>query len=144
MQQLTIRTFGETDVRINDVSVKWRSDSVRVLFLYLLSHPNGRSRQQIIDTLWHTDPDVNASGRFRVVVYRLRAALQSHGAVLEDHSQYRLEPAILNVCDAHLFTVAVENKRGRRRAARLSAGCTSWHSSGIGAITCPTKPKIGP
>ena len=111
MQQLTIRTFGETDVRINEVSVKWRSDSARVLFLYLLSHPNGRSRQQIIDTLWHTDPDVNASGRFRVVVYRLRAALQSHGAVLEDHSQYRLEPAILNVCDAHLFTVAVEQAR---------------------------------
>jgi two-component SAPR family response regulator len=108
MQQLTIRTFGQSDVRINDASVKWRSDSARVLFFYLLSHPNGRSREQIIDTLWHTDPDAHASGRFRVVVYRLRSALQSHGAVLEDHSQYRLEPAILKVCDAHLFTVAVK------------------------------------
>jgi two-component SAPR family response regulator len=111
MQTLTIRTFGETDVRINETSVKWRSDSARVLFFYLLSHPNGRSREQIIDTLWHTDPDFAASGRFRVVVYRLRAALQSQDAVLEDHSQYRLDPAILKVCDSYLFTVAVEQAR---------------------------------
>lgn len=104
MQLLTIRTFGETDVRVDRRSVKWRSDSARVLFFYLLSHPLGRTREQIIETLWHTDPDFAASGRFRVVVYRLRAALQMRGAVMEDHSHYRLEPTILAASDAQRFT----------------------------------------
>ena len=104
MQLLTIRTFGETDVRVDGRNVKWRSDSARVLFYYLLSHPDGRTRDQIIETLWHTDPDLAISGRFRVVVYRLRAALQRRGAVLEDHSHYRLEPDILAACDVQRFT----------------------------------------
>ena len=104
MQLLTIRTLGDTDVRLDGRSVKWRSDSARVLFFYLLSHPSGRTRDQIIETLWHTDPDFAASGRFRVVVYRLRAALQMRGAVLEDHSHYRLEPDILTASDAQRFT----------------------------------------
>ena len=104
MQLLTIRTFGETDVRLDGRSVKWRSDSARMLFFYLLSHPHGRTREQIIETLWHTDPDFAASGRFRVVVYRLRAALQMRGAVLEDHSHYRLESEILAASDAQRFS----------------------------------------
>ena len=107
MQLLTIRTFGETDVRVDGRSVKWRSDSARILFFYLLAHPQGRTRDQIIETLWHTDPDFAASGRFRVVVYRLRAALQMRGAVIEDHSHYRLEPEIVAVCDTQRFTEAI-------------------------------------
>ena len=104
MQFLTIRTFGDTDVRLDGRIVKWRSDSARALFFYLLSHPEGRTRDQIIETLWHTDPDFAVSGRFRVVVYRLRAALQRRGAVLEDRSHYRLEPEILAASDVQRFT----------------------------------------
>jgi two-component SAPR family response regulator len=108
MQSLKIRTLGHADVDVNGNPAQWRSESARTLFFYLLSHPEGKVRQEIIETLWETDSDLASGNRFRVAVYRLRAALGSGMTVVQDHSHYRLDQEVLESSDAHQFHVAFE------------------------------------
>jgi DNA-binding SARP family transcriptional activator len=106
MQNLKIRTLGQSDVIVDGIPARWRSESARTLFFYLLSHPNGKTRQEIIETLWETNSDAASGNRFRVVVYRLRAALGSCETVIQDHCHYRLNQDVLGASDAHQFQSA--------------------------------------
>jgi two-component SAPR family response regulator len=106
MQNLQIHTLGQADVLVDGIPARWRSESAQTLFFYLLSHPEGKTRQEIIETLWDIDSDATSSNRFRVVVYRLRAALGSCATVIQDHCHYRLERRVLEASDAHQFLTA--------------------------------------
>jgi two-component SAPR family response regulator len=106
MQNLQIRTLGQSEVLVDGILARWRSESARTLFFYLLSHPEGKTRQEIIETLWDIDSDATSSNRFRVVVYRMRAALGSNETVIQDHCHYRLERRVLEASDAHQFKSA--------------------------------------
>ena len=106
MQNLKIRTLGQAEVFVNEIPARWRSESARILFFYLLSHPEGKTRQEIIETLWDTNSDSASGNRFRVVVYRLRAALGSNDVVVQDHCHYRLDHDVLEASDSHQFQSA--------------------------------------
>jgi DNA-binding SARP family transcriptional activator len=106
MQNIEIHTLGQADVHVDGIPARWRSESARTLFFYLLSHPNGKTRQEIIETLWETNSDAASGNRFRVVVYRLRAALGSCETVIQDHCHYRLNQDVLGASDAHQFQSA--------------------------------------
>jgi two-component SAPR family response regulator len=106
MQNLKIRTLGQADVHVDGIPARWRSESARTLFFYLLSHPNGKTRQEIIETLWETNSDAASGNRFRVVVYRLRTALGSCETVIQEHCHYRLDQNVLEASDAHQFQAA--------------------------------------
>ena len=67
MDRLSIRTLGGTEVSRGGQPVQWRAESARTLFLYLLTHPGGRSRAEIINALWDAEPDALLGNRFRVV-----------------------------------------------------------------------------
>lgn len=98
---LTIRTFGTTSVARGGEEVAWPSHSARDLLLYLLSSPEGRRREEIIDALWHDDADAASGNRFRVTLHRLRAVLGEREAVAEQHGRYRLSPEVYKASDVH-------------------------------------------
>ncbi|WP_084542139.1 AfsR/SARP family transcriptional regulator [Calidithermus chliarophilus] len=118
--RLQVRTLGEAEVWLEGRPVQWRADSARLLFFYLLAHPEGRSREQILEALWDAAPDAGANNRFRVTVHRIRVALGWPGAVLEEHGRYRLAPEVLRASDVGAFYQALE-RAGRAEApqARL-------------------------
>ena len=105
LEDLKIQTLGQTEVLIHGQIAKWHSGSAHALFYYLLSHPNGKSREEIIDTLWNTEPTAALSNRFRVTIHRIRNALGWFEALLEKHSRYQLDHRVLEACDTHKFNL---------------------------------------
>lgn len=105
---LTIQTLGNAQVLLGGQLVQWRAESARSLFFYLLSNPQGKCREEIIGALWNAKPDAKSGNRFRVAVYRAKAALKDRAAILEDHNRYRLAPRILASSDTHAFYAALK------------------------------------
>ena len=121
MNGLSIRTLGAAEVTLGGQPVQWRTESARTLFFYLLTHPGGRSRTEIINALWDAEPDALLSNRFRVVVHRARAALGSKECLLEEHNRYRLSAEVLASSDVRAFNTGLEQMKrdplpGARRA----------------------------
>jgi DNA-binding SARP family transcriptional activator len=75
MDGLSIRTLGWAEVSLGGQPVQWRAESARTLVFYLLTHPGGRSRTEIISAFWDAGANVPPSNRFRVAVHRARAML---------------------------------------------------------------------
>lgn len=108
LDKLQIRTLGEAQVWVNGSPVQWRAESARELFFYLLAHPEGHTREHIIEALWNIKSDASASNRFRVTVHRIRAALGWPGALLEEYSRYRLSEETLGASDVYVFYRVLE------------------------------------
>jgi two-component SAPR family response regulator len=122
MTTLTIRALGAAEALLDHAPVHWPSQGARELFFYLLSNPDGRSRDHILEDLWDLEPDAAAANRFRVTVHRLRTALGGTDALEEDHGRYRLNARVLRGSDVHAFLAAsAEAERAPDRAARLEA-----------------------
>jgi two-component SAPR family response regulator len=102
-QHLKITTLGQAEVLVHGQPAKWHSDSARGLFFYLLSYPNGKSREEIIDALWNIEPNAATNNRLRVTMYRLRNALGWREAIVESHSRYQLDQMVLEAVDTHKF-----------------------------------------
>lgn len=119
---LRVTTFGRAEVLVGGVAAEWRAQAARDLFFYLLSHPEGRAKEEILETLWGLNPDAAASNRFRVTVHRLRAALEMPGAVVEEHGRYHLSPDVFLASDIHsLYSALDEANRAPDAPARLNA-----------------------
>ncbi len=102
---MKILTLGQAQVLVHGQPVRWHSDSARALFFYLLSHPNGKSREEIIDAIWNSEPSVATNNRFRVTMCRLRNALGWRESIAESHSRYQLGQVVLEASDTHKFHV---------------------------------------
>ncbi|GLY68741.1 hypothetical protein Atai01_53600 [Amycolatopsis taiwanensis] len=100
------------------------------LLVFLAVHPNGVSRDGIVDALWPDDPPRNPGSVLRTVLSRIRRALATatHGAVSElvvaEHGQYQLDPAVVEV-DYWAFADAVT----RRRTATTPLGRTDAYEA---------------
>jgi two-component SAPR family response regulator len=104
-RHLKVITLGQAQVLVHGQPAKWHSDSARALFFYLLSNPNGKSHEEVIDVLWNTEPNAASSNRFRVTVHRLRKALDWREAIFESHNRYQLDQMVLQAVDTHEFYV---------------------------------------
>lgn len=119
---LRVRTLGQVEVLVAGRPAQWHAQTAEELFFYLLSYPEGRSKGEILDTLWGLDPDPVANNRFRVTIFRIRTALGNPEAILEDHGRYRLAEAVLHSTDLFSFYQALaEGHRATCDAARLES-----------------------
>ncbi len=117
-----VRTLGQVEVLVAGRPAIWHAHTAEELFFYLLSYPEGRSKAEILETLWGLDPDPVANNRFRVTLFRVRTALQNPAAVQEDHGRYRLSETILRSSDLYSFYQALaEGQRASCDTARLEA-----------------------
>lgn len=109
MVHLQIETFGRTHILKDGEEVKWSAHSAKELLLYLLSYPKGRTRHQILDDLWHIDPDTHTNNRFRVTLHRLRTTLGDTDTVTEHAGRFHLAPDIWRASDVyHLYAILNE------------------------------------
>ena len=119
---LQVLTLGAAEVWVNGQPADWHAGAAEELFFYLLSYPEGRSKEEILDSLWGLPPDPAANNRFRVTLHRIRAALQNPEAVQEAHGRYRLAGEVLDSTDLHGFYQALQTAEAARdEAAKLSA-----------------------
>lgn len=119
---LRVRTLGQVEVLVAGRPAIWHAHTAEELFFYLLSYPEGKSKGEILETLWGLDPDPVANNRFRVTVFRIRTALSNPGAIQEDHGRYRLAEEILHSTDLYAFYQALaEGQRATCEAARLES-----------------------
>jgi DNA-binding SARP family transcriptional activator len=86
--------FGQSVVflearRISDI--EWRSKKAKEMLFYLLVHPPGRTKEQILEALWPELSIANQNSCFHSTVYRLRRALYQGCLVYQD-GWYRLHP----------------------------------------------------
>ncbi len=119
-RHLKILTLGQSEVLVRGEPAKWHSDSARALFFYLLSHPNGKSREEIIDAIWDSQPSAATNNRFRVTMCRLRSALGWRESIAESHSRYQLDQTVLEASDTHEFYgLLAQAERASNPALRL-------------------------
>lgn len=116
--QVQIQTLGETQVRINGREVHWRAHSARDLLLYLLSYPEGRTRRQILDSLWAADLSTRTNNRFRVTLHRLRTTLGGPDSVTEHSGRFQLSPDVWRASDVFRLYWALDSAEHDHDPAR--------------------------
>jgi predicted ATPase/DNA-binding SARP family transcriptional activator len=104
----------------------WRYAKPKELLLYLLSHPEGRTREQIGLVFWPESSAVQVKNSFHVTLHHLRKALGRHDWVVLEDERYRINPALGCELDATSFqeqiTTALRGARGGEGSAdRLRA-----------------------
>ena len=111
MHDLKIVTFGQARVSIDGQDVVWHASSARDLFFFLLSFPEGRSRDDIALALWPEEEGESAasSNRFRVALHRMRAAFEDQGAVIKQYDRYHLSHEVLAASDVYILHAAVQD-----------------------------------
>lgn len=129
MSQLSLHTFGRADVLLDGQPVKWGAESARELVFYLLAQPEGRSRSEIIDSLWREEDSARSSNRFRVALHRARTALGGPDAIQEAHGAYRLAPEVLRASDVYTLYAALaeaERSEGEARGQALDRAVAAY------------------
>ncbi|MFC4454007.1 AfsR/SARP family transcriptional regulator [Deinococcus sonorensis] len=117
---LVVCAFGRPEVRRGAQPVTWAAASAQELLYYLLSSPEGRTREQILEDLWGLNPGPASANRFRVTIHRLRTALADPASVTEQYGRYQLSAAVLQASDVHGFYAALhEAERATDPSARL-------------------------
>jgi predicted ATPase/DNA-binding SARP family transcriptional activator len=84
-------------------SMAWGSARPRELLVYLLMHPEGRTKEQVGLVFW---PDASAAqlrNSFHVTLHRLRKALGNPEWITLVHDRYRVEPTVLEEFDVLEF-----------------------------------------
>jgi DNA-binding SARP family transcriptional activator len=118
---LHVRMLGPLEIHVDGRLLgddAWRSARPRELFLHLVLHPEGRTREQIGLVFW---PDASAAqlrNNFHVTLHHVRKALGRADAVVVERERYRLDPALGAWCDALAFP------RDMLDALRLARGTT--------------------
>jgi two-component SAPR family response regulator len=87
-----VRTLGRTEVMANKqqvTDVEWRSSRAKEIFFYLLTCPDGRTKEQITTALWPEMSPAKGSSNFHINLFRARRALFPGIFSLED-GRYRI------------------------------------------------------
>lgn len=121
---LWVSTLGQAQVSVAGQPALWHAQTAEELFFYLMSYPEGRSKDQILEQLWGLDPTPVANNRFRVTVFRIRSALGNPEAIVEEHGRYRLAREIFQASDLYAFYQAITlAQKTQEEARRLEAYC---------------------
>ncbi|MBL7199268.1 MAG: hypothetical protein ISS56_03875 [Anaerolineae bacterium] len=128
---LQIGALGGSQVLMDEDAVSWRTTQAKELFFYLLTHPNGQTKEQIGATIWPEHPSAKLFSIFRSSLFRVRKALFTE-IVLVEENRYRLNDEISFRYDVQMFqqeisrgTLAdnpVQRAHHYRRAAELYRG----------------------
>jgi predicted ATPase/DNA-binding SARP family transcriptional activator len=111
-QRLRVFALGPLQVFVGDRQIDaaaWGSARSRELLVYLLMHPDGRTKEQVGLAFW---PDASAAqlrNSFHVTLHRLRKALGASEWVTLDGERYRVGAAQLEEFDATIFEGEVRN-----------------------------------
>jgi predicted ATPase/DNA-binding SARP family transcriptional activator len=81
----------------------WPYARPRELLLYLLSHPDGRTREQLGVAFWPESSAAQVKNSFHVTLHHLRKALGHADWIVYENERYRISPQLTVEFDAALF-----------------------------------------
>jgi DNA-binding SARP family transcriptional activator len=102
-RSLTVRALGALQITQETVPLVWASAKPRELLLFLLCHPDGRTREQVGLAFWPDASIEQVRNNFHVVVHRLRKTLGGAHWVTLTHDQYALDSQAVVDFDATRF-----------------------------------------
>jgi DNA-binding SARP family transcriptional activator len=123
---LRVRALGGLEVELNGTrpaSEVWNHARPRELLAYLLSHPEGRTREQVGAALWPEASSTQVKNRFHVLLHKLRRGLGRSDAVVTVGERYRINPDADVWFDATTFDreVTAARRTGPASVARLES-----------------------
>jgi predicted ATPase/DNA-binding SARP family transcriptional activator len=101
----------------------WGSARPRELLVYLLMHPEGRTKEQAGLAFWPDASTAQLRNNFHVTLHRLRKALGNPDWVTLTNERYRVDPAILQDFDVTRFEQELAD--ARRALKRQEEGATA-------------------
>jgi two-component SAPR family response regulator len=102
LPKLRIEALGTSQVFKDEELVSWRTTQSKELFLYMLTHPDGQTKEQIGATIWPDHSPAKLFSIFRSSLFRLRKALFSE-VILYEGERYLLNPEIEYAYDVQAF-----------------------------------------
>jgi predicted ATPase/DNA-binding SARP family transcriptional activator len=116
--RLRVAALGPLRVWVDGRPVEtaaWSSARPRELLVYLLVHPEGRTKEQVGLAFWPDAAGAQLRNNFHVTMHRLRRALGGADWVTLVGERYAIDPALLDEFDAAAFEREV---RAARQALR--------------------------
>jgi DNA-binding SARP family transcriptional activator len=89
----------------------WGSARPRELLVYLLMHPDGRTKEQVGLAFWPEASSAQLRNSFHVTLHRLRKALRNPDWIALSNDRYRVDPEILAEFDVAEFEREVVSAR---------------------------------
>jgi DNA-binding SARP family transcriptional activator len=105
-QRLRAHALGPLQVFVGDRvidSAAWGSAKPRELLVYLLLHPEGRTKEQVGLAFWPDASTAQLRNSFHVTLHRLRKALGSADWVTLENERYRIAPELIAEFDVAAF-----------------------------------------
>ncbi len=105
-QELRVQAFGQAQVWLNGRLItrkEWDSTATKELFFFLLAHPEGVRKDEILEVFWPESSPARASSAFHSTNYRLRRALKNQECVLYRDGVYLLNPELKPWYDVEVF-----------------------------------------
>jgi DNA-binding SARP family transcriptional activator len=103
---LSVRSLGRLEIRRDGTLLRsdsWRYAKPRELLLYLLSHPDGRTRDQIGVVFWPDASATQVKNNFHVMLHHVRKAIGRTDLIVYDGDRYRIAWEAGVVFDARSF-----------------------------------------
>jgi DNA-binding SARP family transcriptional activator len=89
----------------------WGSARPRELLVYLLMHPDGRTKEQVGLAFWPEASSAQLRNSFHVTLHRLRKALRNPEWITLSNDRYRVDPEIIAEFDVAEFEREVVSAR---------------------------------
>ncbi len=100
---LTVRALGALQISQESVPLVWASAKPRELLLFLLCHPDGRTREQVGLAFWPEASIEQVRNNFHVTLHRLRKTLGGAHWVTLSNDQYAVDSRVVVDFDASRF-----------------------------------------
>jgi len=100
---LTVRALGALQISQEAVPIVWASAKPRELLLFLLCHPDGRTREHVGLAFWPEASVEQVRNNFHVTLHRLRKTLGGAHWVTLSNDQYAVDERVAVDFDAGRF-----------------------------------------
>jgi non-specific serine/threonine protein kinase len=118
---LRVETLGGLRVFVGDREIDtaaWGSARPRELLVYLLMHPEGRTKEQVGLAFWPDASTAQVRNNFHVTLHRLRKTLGGTEWVSLAGERYRIDPTMIGEVDVHAFEREMAAGDDERAVAR--------------------------
>jgi predicted ATPase/DNA-binding SARP family transcriptional activator len=125
---LDVRTLGSLQILRDGVPLSpnvWRYARPRELLLYLLAHPDGRTREQIGLVFWPDASATQVKNNFHVMLHHVRKAIGRADLIAFEDDKYRIAWELGVRFDAREFEDSVRAGLSALRAARSEDDATA-------------------
>ena len=131
--RLRVLALGPLQIQIGDRAVDasaWGSARPRELLVYLLTHPEGRTKEQVGLAFWPEASTAQLRNNFHVTLHRLRKALGGANWVTLSGERYSIDPALIGEFDVAEFERQMSD--ARRAVKRQQQGATVQLEQALG------------